>query len=178
MLLSTTFESLRSRSTEIRYGGVFIRSEASPSLGNEPQALGLKYDIDLMLSVQGDSLIAVFRSADTVDALKTSNTVARRVLEESGFTLLAVDSGIPTGYFLRREVEDRGHLLKKLLKKLTATDDETLEWGEFDLSSKAYCLSTDPSDLEGWEDNVYDQACPNKYCFDADGSAQPCASEA
>lgn len=139
MLLSSKFDTLRTRSAEVRNGGTFIRSAANTTSETKPQNVGLNYDIDLMLSAQGDALVAVFRYSEVTDALKTASMRAQRILADSGFAFLAFDSGIPKGYFLSREIEERDELLETFLKALEAADGAALDWGTFDLD--AFLLS-------------------------------------
>ncbi|PJI86152.1 hypothetical protein BC777_2510 [Yoonia maricola] len=112
--------------------------------------MALRYDFDMVaitpeglpdefgdLTVTGVAAekVAMFRDAQTANALKTADAAVRTYFTDSGFALSHFDSGAPTGRFAMRDEDARIAVIDRLTANLETHDLTNAAWGTFDFDA-------------------------------------------
>lgn len=135
MLQSDALNTFLSQASSVSHDATFIRHSPERQAVQADADIGLVYDFDLTPSVSGDAVVATFRSPETVEALRGADRDVLALFQDSGFALIAYESGVPAGYFLPHEHDDRIQLIKTFVDNLNKTQHTSFNWCAFSLQS-------------------------------------------
>lgn len=103
-------------------------------LFTDPKVGDLLGGVGLSAQMAGNK-VALFRSQETVDALRNAPETLRKLFVDSGFGLNRYDSGAPTGTYLIEDESARNRVLQRLNENVKAAGSglKSLDGGLFDM---------------------------------------------